>query len=239
MELQITRKCIDKRVLLLRIVCKSGVPSAAGSAVRPGARTEEQPMASWIPQRLSRRGMLSGGILAAGGAAVATRRHAAAQTIHTSHDPPGVAAGAHRTHGHMITVGDVDNAKNGFDPAAILTDWDTGTVSRLPDGRTLRTFEVVGAGQGDRDRTGPASSRHGPTTGASPVRRFGPPRAIVCASCSRTMDRIRTRCTSMASIPPAWTACPAPASSARARNSSTSSTPCRSAATSIIATRCR
>jgi FtsP/CotA-like multicopper oxidase with cupredoxin domain len=37
----------------------------------------------------------------------------------------------------------VDNARNGFDPAAMLTDWDTGKVSPLPDGRTLRSFELV------------------------------------------------------------------------------------------------
>ena len=43
----------------------------------------------------------------------------------------------------MITVGDVDNERNGFDPTAILTDWDTGTLSTLPDGRRLRTFEVT------------------------------------------------------------------------------------------------
>jgi FtsP/CotA-like multicopper oxidase with cupredoxin domain len=43
----------------------------------------------------------------------------------------------------MITVGDVDSARNGFDPDRMLTDWDTGTASKLPDGTTLRTFEVV------------------------------------------------------------------------------------------------
>lgn len=42
----------------------------------------------------------------------------------------------------MITVGDVDDTRNGFEPTSLLTDWDTGTVSRLPDGRILRTFEV-------------------------------------------------------------------------------------------------
>ena len=58
---------------------------------------------------------------------------------------PSANAGAqlHNVHGHMLSVGDVDNARNGFDPTAMLTDWDTGTVSKLPDGRTLRTFEVV------------------------------------------------------------------------------------------------
>jgi hypothetical protein len=42
----------------------------------------------------------------------------------------------------MISVGDVDSARNGFDPSAMLTDWETGAVSQLPDGRTLRTFEI-------------------------------------------------------------------------------------------------
>ena len=43
----------------------------------------------------------------------------------------------------MITVGDVDPATNNFDPSAMLTDWDTGTILVMPDGRTLRSFEVT------------------------------------------------------------------------------------------------
>ena len=43
----------------------------------------------------------------------------------------------------MITVGEVDNERNGFDPTAMLTDWDTGILSTLPDGRRFRTFEVT------------------------------------------------------------------------------------------------
>jgi FtsP/CotA-like multicopper oxidase with cupredoxin domain len=43
----------------------------------------------------------------------------------------------------MITVGDVDGERNGFDPASMLTEWETGTVSQLPDGRRLRTYQVV------------------------------------------------------------------------------------------------
>ena len=40
-------------------------------------------------------------------------------------------------------VGDVDpNNKNGFDPTAMLTDWDYGKVSTLPNGQTLREYEV-------------------------------------------------------------------------------------------------
>jgi FtsP/CotA-like multicopper oxidase with cupredoxin domain len=43
----------------------------------------------------------------------------------------------------MTTVGDVDHARNGFDPHDILTDFDTGAVSTLPDGRCLRQFAVT------------------------------------------------------------------------------------------------
>ncbi len=46
-------------------------------------------------------------------------------------------------HNGLGTVGEVDHAANGFDPHALLTDYDTGTVSRLADGRRLREFEVV------------------------------------------------------------------------------------------------
>jgi FtsP/CotA-like multicopper oxidase with cupredoxin domain len=49
----------------------------------------------------------------------------------------------HGVHGPMITVGDVDLDRNGFDPTVILNDWERGSVSTLPDGRTLRAFEVT------------------------------------------------------------------------------------------------
>jgi FtsP/CotA-like multicopper oxidase with cupredoxin domain len=52
-------------------------------------------------------------------------------------------AGAHASDGMMMTAGEVDHERNGFDPHALLTDWDRGEVSRLPDGRTLREYEVV------------------------------------------------------------------------------------------------
>ena len=46
-------------------------------------------------------------------------------------------------HGAMVTVGDVDNVANGFDPGLMLTDWELGTVSVLSDGRALRTFKLM------------------------------------------------------------------------------------------------
>jgi FtsP/CotA-like multicopper oxidase with cupredoxin domain len=39
--------------------------------------------------------------------------------------------------------GEVDHAANGFDPTAILTDFDYGTVSLLPSGQTLREYEII------------------------------------------------------------------------------------------------
>jgi FtsP/CotA-like multicopper oxidase with cupredoxin domain len=56
------------------------------------------------------------------------------------------ASGSHGNHASGIgntVVGTVDHARNGFDPDEILTDWETGTVSELPDGRTLREFQIT------------------------------------------------------------------------------------------------
>lgn len=102
---------------------------------------------------VTRRNLILAG-LAGGTAAIATA--AAAQSAHNGHSTaaqpaasaaitsdPYAAPPAHSGgHGDMMTVGEVDAATNGFDPMAMLTDWDTGTVSQLPDGRTLRTFTV-------------------------------------------------------------------------------------------------
>jgi FtsP/CotA-like multicopper oxidase with cupredoxin domain len=40
-------------------------------------------------------------------------------------------------------VGEVNHANNGFDPLQMLVNWDYGRVSTLPDGRTLREYEIV------------------------------------------------------------------------------------------------
>jgi FtsP/CotA-like multicopper oxidase with cupredoxin domain len=103
-------------------------------------------MANWFRQRLSRRTVLASGIAAAGTSAIGASgalgqaghsTHVAAQAAETSAQTP------HGAHGAMVTVGDVDNARNGFDPTAMLTDWETGSVSTLGSGQTLRTFEIV------------------------------------------------------------------------------------------------
>ena len=100
----------------------------------------------------SRRAMLIGGLVAAGGAAALAKgalSQTAPATAMAGHDmsamqaDPYAAPMAGMAHGDMMTVGRVDHARNGFDPTAMLTDWYTGVTSILPDGRTLRTFEVV------------------------------------------------------------------------------------------------
>jgi FtsP/CotA-like multicopper oxidase with cupredoxin domain len=102
---------------------------------------------------VTRRGLLLGGLVAAGGAA-ALASSATAQSM-PGHDmsampaesavaaDPYAAPPAHGgAHGNMMTVGEVDYNANGFDPTALLTTWETGTLSTTADGRRLRTFEV-------------------------------------------------------------------------------------------------
>jgi manganese oxidase len=100
----------------------------------------------WLRKKINRRGLLSGGLAAAGGTTILASG-ALGQSTHAGHGsaPAGAtpATQDHGAHGAMITVGEVDNDRNGFDPSRLLTDWDTGTVSKLPDGRTLRTFEAT------------------------------------------------------------------------------------------------
>jgi len=61
---------------------------------------------------------------------------AASQAGHADHsDHGGVASG--------LAVGDVDPKVNGFDPMAMLTDFDYGKVSKLPNGQTLREYTLT------------------------------------------------------------------------------------------------
>jgi FtsP/CotA-like multicopper oxidase with cupredoxin domain len=79
-----------------------------------------------------------------------------AAALHTSvpHPHPGGATAQAAEHepttghgsgagGHAgFRGGEVDHAANGFDPHAIIRDFDYGRTSRLPDGRTLREWTV-------------------------------------------------------------------------------------------------
>ncbi|MDP8916471.1 MAG: multicopper oxidase domain-containing protein [Pseudomonadota bacterium] len=104
-------------------------------------------MKAWWKEAVSRRLLLTGGALL-GGAQLARVSQSGARAqpapAESAHAPGHQTAnlGGHN-HDGMITPGRVDYARNGFDPHDILTDWDTGVVSRLPDGRTLREFQIT------------------------------------------------------------------------------------------------
>jgi len=98
---------------------------------------------------LSRRHFLSS-LAVAGATPAVLAATSAAQTPAPAAEPPhghtasaAFAVSQHQHDGSNLVVGTVDHAANGFDPLAMLTDWDTGTVSVDPDGRTVRTFDVV------------------------------------------------------------------------------------------------
>ncbi|MGH6816559.1 MAG: multicopper oxidase domain-containing protein [Hyphomicrobiaceae bacterium] len=97
-----------------------------------------------MAQRFDRRSVLGGGLAFTGGTALGSVVLTGGGS--RAAPPPASKPDAHArhdAHGDMVTIGDVDGTKNGFDPSKLLADWDTGKVSQLPNGRTLRTFEIV------------------------------------------------------------------------------------------------
>ncbi len=50
---------------------------------------------------------------------------------------------SHNDHGNPGTVGQVDHEANGFDPLSLLYEWDYGEVSQLPNGQTLREYNIA------------------------------------------------------------------------------------------------
>jgi FtsP/CotA-like multicopper oxidase with cupredoxin domain len=109
-------------------------------------------------RRLSRRKLLGGA--AAAGAALPLLHEliphrglhhslegASASTMHdhgSAGDPAamGGMAGMH-SHNDFADSRDVDHRANGFDPSAMVRDFDWGTTRRLASGRVLREWEIV------------------------------------------------------------------------------------------------
>jgi FtsP/CotA-like multicopper oxidase with cupredoxin domain len=83
---------------------------------------------------VSRRATVGG--LVAGALGVGAARAAGAE----GH---GVHAAAYGHFGDNRMVGVVDHGRNGFDPSAVLTDFDHGEVSVGPDGRAVREWVVT------------------------------------------------------------------------------------------------
>ena len=64
---------------------------------------------------------------------IAGARYAAGET----------SANKHRKHHDNRVMGKVDHARNGFDPHELLTEWDTGSVTQLPNGKMLREYHIT------------------------------------------------------------------------------------------------
>ena len=107
--------------------------------------------------KFSRRGILQGGAAIAATAAGALlsacvgpvsgggplmKGQPLAQQHHTGDVP---LAGSHGMHMTQLTGEAAEKLSNleGFDPTTFLTKFDYGKVSQLPDGRTLREYEIV------------------------------------------------------------------------------------------------
>ncbi len=101
-------------------------------------------------QRLSRRMLLGGGIGLAGLVSNALALSAGSRASSVTPkmlDMPSMTRMPSNTistmTGMMYMNGDVDPSVNGFDPTAMLTDFDYGTVSKLPSGQTQRTYTIT------------------------------------------------------------------------------------------------
>ena len=93
------------------------------------------------PRLLTRRELLKAGALGTAGLAAAGTAFALQpQAAPTPGAPVPDSASRHGSHHDMMTVGEL--TPGSFDPTDFLTRFDTGRVSRLPSGQTLREYEI-------------------------------------------------------------------------------------------------
>ena len=92
--------------------------------------------------KLSRREFLKAGALGLAGTlgAAATSKLITPPPSHLHQDG---GHGGDGPHGMTMPNGEVDHQKNGFNPTDLLTDFDYGKGSILPNGQRLREYEVV------------------------------------------------------------------------------------------------
>ena len=106
------------------------------------------------PRPVSRRRFLGAGVsgtgLLAATALGLTRGSAQGTTTQPSHNAPvpggrstNASGGHHGIHVMPAVEGEVDHARNGFHPTQMLTEFDGGKVSTLPNGQTLREYTIV------------------------------------------------------------------------------------------------
>jgi FtsP/CotA-like multicopper oxidase with cupredoxin domain len=92
--------------------------------------------------RLTRRSLIAGGVPLLGAGALLHAGRSSAQHVHSGMDGMD---GMHSAEGHASfrAGGEVDHARNGFDPHAVLRDFDWGTTHKLASGRTVREWELI------------------------------------------------------------------------------------------------
>src|SRR5689334_12649354 len=101
-------------------------------------------MEKQMKNRFSRRDFLKAGglaVLGTAGVAAVTQVNSKEGHNHTQNVP----VKQHDGHGDGLpgTMGEVNHEKNGFNPSDILSDFDYGKVSSLPNGQTLREYNVI------------------------------------------------------------------------------------------------
>ena len=96
----------------------------------------------WLQNYWRRRALLGTGLLSAAGLLVSSRA-GFTRTEADEHHASAALGVSPGHHGAMTTVGQVDHERNGFNPHALLTDFDTGNLSTRPDGRHVREFSVT------------------------------------------------------------------------------------------------
>jgi FtsP/CotA-like multicopper oxidase with cupredoxin domain len=140
---------LGSAALALTVLRRNGAARPLGTR-----RTrEDAPRAPWV----SRRQLLGAGSLGAASAVSAGVLGRVAVAGESHHGPRDPASGGHAVGAgnevrdriraaHLAglqPVGEVDHARNGFDPHAILTDFDAGEVSTDSRGRTVREYEFA------------------------------------------------------------------------------------------------
>jgi FtsP/CotA-like multicopper oxidase with cupredoxin domain len=106
---------ISRRKFIQAGLASAGAATLAGCAIQPALQPLAQPTAQ--PHNLHEHSKENTGYSSAG-----------IQPGHNGHN--------------SLTVGAVDHARNGYDPMQVLVEFDTGKVSTLPNGQTLREYNL-------------------------------------------------------------------------------------------------
>jgi len=109
----------------------------------PGESTQKSPALNGAERHpISRRRLLTAGIGGAGLVGVAAMSASFDASRRAFAEEPQSPHG-HAHHLMPSVVGEVDHAKNGFNPTEVLTDFDPGKVAKLPNGQTLREYTFI------------------------------------------------------------------------------------------------